>query len=338
VSLNYSLRIQGDNQFRFWTSLLAFAVSAIFVAQDDVSKMLLLILLFVGYTACFGLGHFLSKTRYLSHVLHYVLHTGDILYVTGVIYLTGGSQSPLFLMYIVFLGLNLYNRSLADFVFGFVLSLLLYGGILYREVLGNEISYFKMAGLLCFISILTGFTYVLLFLITRQEKFQKKLVSRAKTLAEVANTLSGSLAHSKNWIKRVTSLIEAEIHDDGLKCRISIHKGNLQFLPPIGGRKEISIPIMVGECVFGSMIVTHEAEKPLSPTDQDFFSSIAVSLGLTLHRAKLWDEINEKLAKENAPPLAESNLVGMGNLSSQGSEPLSIPNPGKVIEVVPTDA
>jgi len=324
VSNKYSLRIQGDNQFRFWISILTFTVSSVFVAQEEASKMLLLIFLFVAYSACYGLGHLFSKIDFLPGATHYTLTIADLVAVTIVIYITGGIQSPFFILYLVPMAVDLYDRSLFDFVFDCVLAFCLYGGLLLYQTIESGHPVFRMVAQMGFLAILTGFLYVLLFLLSKQEKFQKKLVSRHKTLAAVANTLCGSLSNSKQWIKRITSLIEEEIRNDGMKCRISIHKGNFQFMPPSGGRKEIIIPILVGECVFGSLIITHDVSKPLSETDQDFFSSIAVSLGLALHRAKLWEEKQERLESDESLIIAHSPVDP--NNPPQPRYPVSYPS------------
>ncbi len=291
---NYALRIQSDKQFRFWISILIFIVGSVFVAADDPSQMFVFILLFVSYSAIYGIGHFLSKTNALSKGLHYALGINDCVFNTVVVYFTGGIESPFFLLYLISLSIDLYYQSLFEFVFDCVLAFSLYGGLLAYQTLERDMSFLRMVAQLGLLSVLVGFMYALTYLFKQQEKRQEKLVSRSRTMGRVANVLCGSLANSKQWIKQVTSLIEEEIHPDGFKCRISIHKGNLQFMPPNGGFTEIQIPIMVGECIFGAIIITHDSNKPLSSTDQEFFSSIAVSLGLALHRAKLWNEIQEK--------------------------------------------
>lgn len=217
--------------------------------------------------------------------------------MTGFIFLTGGGTSPLYIFYLPLFGLTINHRNISAFVYASALSFALYGGLLAWQVSGHQMVWAHAVGHIIILVTLTGVLYALVQMMMRDEKLRQKLLSRAKTSAEVADVLSGSLTNSRDWIKNVSKLIEAEIHDDGLQCRIVVHRGHQQFLPPSGEKLGVHYPIMVGECVFGTLVVTREKNIPLYHFDQDFFSTIARSFGLSLHRAKLWEDFQGRLEK-----------------------------------------
>lgn len=295
MSKNYTQRIQGDNRFRFWISILAFVVSALFLAHNEPIAILATILVFLVYTLIYGLGHLISRARRVGAWLHYILIASDAVAITGVIYLTGGMTSPLYFLYLVLFGVTVYHRSVPDFVYATVLCITLYAGILFWTAPQDGSALTAIMAQIFLLATLTGVLYVLVLMMLREEAKRIKLVSRARTLSTVSDILCGSLSNSRDWIKHISKIIEEEIYTDGLQCRIVISRGDQQFLPPSGGKPEAHFPIMVGEWIFGTIIVTWLKNEPLSGTDQDFFSSVAKSLGLSLHRSKLWEEFHQKL-------------------------------------------
>jgi len=295
VTPNYSQIIQADNRFRFWISILAFAVTSILVSHQNTSNLLLAIFLFVGYTIFYGLGHAIAKTSASGIVLYWFLIAVDATSITALIYITGGVQSPLFVLYLVVFGVAIYHRSMPDMVFGSVLSLSLYAGLLLWTTPNDGTVLSATIGRSVLLVTLTAVLYVLLLMNLKKETMRLKLVSRAKTLSTISDVLSGSLSNSRDWIKTVNKMIEEEIYEDGLQCRIVINRGNQQFLPPSGEKLGVHFPIMVGEWMFGTLIVNREKGVDFNSFDQDFFSSVARSLGLSLHRAKLWEDFQKKL-------------------------------------------
>lgn len=295
--MNYALRIQADNRFRFWISILTFLVSVFLVSDGSATELLLILSFFLAYTVFYGLGHYAARQSNPSPVLHYSLITIDCLAITGIIHLTGGIQSPLYILYLTVMGVSLLNRDLATFVFSAVLSLCLYAGLLLLRSTPHPVSGLHLGGQLLLIGMLIGVLYVLLVLLLREQSNRDRLVSRAKTLAQIADILSGSISNSKDWVKNITTLIDQEVGPEDFECRIVLHKADQQFLPPSTSKVGAHIPIMVGEWIFGTLIVTREKAAALSSEDNDFFSSIARSLGLALHRSKLWEDSQAQLAK-----------------------------------------
>ena len=306
MSINYSARIIEDNQFRFWVSLFTFPVCVLLSYDAPLSSLLWITLLFLVYAALFGLAHLTAKRTYVRPFLQYALLAFDTIVVTMAIYFTGGLKSPLYILYVVLFGLCIYHESLSNFVYTSVLSFLLYSGLVLYDGILTQSYWLSFGGQLLVMGILTGVLYAILVRSARQSRANQKLMSRAGTLAHISNVLSGSLSSSRDWVKKITTLIEGEIRGDDLKCRIAIHKGNQPYLPPSSGQAGIQIPIMVGELIFGTLMVTRKTRKPLSHADQDFFSSIARSLGLSLHRARLWEDFQNQLKKVEANLLLNS--------------------------------
>src|SRR5437899_8594766 len=122
--------------------------------------------------------------------------------------------------------------------------------------------------------VLTGVLYAVLLMMARDRRMKGKLVSRAKTMARIAYLMGGSMVNAREKVKTISQLIEEEFKTDGLDCHIEVHKGERQFLPPSGGRLGVHIPVMVGETVFGTLIITKKKKGgALTPEEHDFFSS-----------------------------------------------------------------
>lgn len=300
MAINYSLRIQEDNRFRFWVSIFVFLVSALILARHPSSHMLFAVLVFLAYTCVYGFGHLLSKIQLVGPPLYYLLIVSDAVAITWMIHLTGGFVSPLYFLYLVMLCVCLYQRDIAHFVYGAVLSVCLYAGLLVWRMPLDGTGFFEVAGQVLLLGLLSAVLFVVAVMMRHEQTIKDKLISRANTLSHIADVLSGSLENSKVWLKTIAGLIEEEIHADGLKCRISLSSGGQQYLPPAMGKTGVQWPIMVGEYFFGTLLVTRDDGKPITHEDQAFFSSIARSLGLSLHRAKLWEDFQTQLEKMEA--------------------------------------
>ncbi|OVE78417.1 hypothetical protein BVX98_00205 [bacterium F11] len=320
MSVNYSLRILEDNQFRFWISLFIFLISALLSYNAPPSHFFSITILFFSYTTLFGVAHILARRNQATHTHQYSLIALDAIVITAAIHFSGGLNSPLYILYIVLLGVCIYHDSLSDFLYASFLSVFLYAGLLFWGEPVSISTFTSIGAQLLLMGILTGVLSVILIRLNRQRKMNEKMISRSRTMAFVADVLSGSLSNSRNWVRKITSMIEKEIRNDGLKCRVVIHKGIQPYLPPSGGKTGIQIPIMVGDVVFGTMIITSEEKKSLNSVDQDFFSSIAHSLGLSLHRARLWDDLQEQLRKVEATMLLKSDSLSGSPLSLLGNE------------------
>jgi K+-sensing histidine kinase KdpD len=277
-------------------SILTFLISVLLVADSSATNLLLTLSIFLVYTVIYGSSHFATRQTAVGPALHYVLVTFDCLAITTIIHLTGGIRSPLYFLYLTVLGVSLYNRDLGTFVFSAILSMFLYAGLLIHRSATEHTPNLQIAGYLVLMGMLIGVLHVLLVMLLREQEARDRLVSRAKTTAQISDILSGSLSNSKDWIKNITTLLDQEIKPMGLECRIVVHKGDQQFLPPSVSKVGVHIPIMVGECIFGTLIVTRDKKTPFTPQDHDFFSSIARSLGQSLHRAKLWDDFQAQLS------------------------------------------
>jgi len=276
--------------------------------MGPAASFLWLTIVFLSYSTFYGAGHYIARSGKAGPFLQYALITFDATAITTVIYLTGNHQSPLYILYLVVFGLCIYHRSVSNFVFAVVLSLFLYGGLILYLVPADRSHLMLILGQLVLLAVLTGVLYAVLLLMEQERREKEKLVSRAKTLANIADVLSGSLTNARNGVKVISRLIEEEVGPDGLQCRITIHKSGQQFLPPSGGKMGVHIPIMVGDHVFGTMVVTQNKKVPLPMSDQDFFSSIARSLGLSLHRTKIWEDFQREIQRVEASLLLSSNL------------------------------
>lgn len=304
---NTSLRIQEDNRFRFWISLSVYFVCALLTGPRDASLLIWETLLFVSYVFLFGTLHLAAKAEKTGLFSHYLLITADSAAITAAVYLTGRIQSPLYILYVVLFGICIYHRSLSSFVYTAVLSFSLYTGMILKAEPLNRVVLFELLGQLILMGILTGILYAILVLMLKEKRMREKLMKRANTSAKIANVLSATHSNLKDFVMKVSSLIEEEVRPDGLKCRISLHKGNQVFLPPSGGAFGIHIPIMVGGSILGTMVITREEKKPLNPSEEDFFSSVGRSLGMALHRGKLWEEFESRLQKIEASLLLNAN-------------------------------
>ncbi|MCB4757528.1 MAG: hypothetical protein LHV69_10955, partial [Elusimicrobia bacterium] len=300
MSFNYSIRIQQDNIFRFWIAVLTFVVCTLFSFSISNNSFLWVAVLYLSYNLIFGLSHLLAKRGPLPPLMQYFLIAVDSLAITIAVGLSGELRSPLYILYIVLFGLTIYRKSLSNFIYAVVLSGLLYSGLLLQNATLDRNFLFSVLGQLVLIVLLTGVLYAVLVLMERDKKVNERLVSRAKTLAHISDVLSGSLENSRDWIKKVTKMIEEEVSKDGLKCRVVLHKNDYGYLPPASGRVGLQVPIMVGEYIFGTLIVTKTDKRPMGSGEEDFFSSIARSLGLSLHRAKLWEDIQNQLQRVEA--------------------------------------
>ncbi len=282
-------------------SLFVFLSCLLFLIPGPAQSILQVVLILLVYSLCYSLGQVLAKKNFANRFLVFSLYALDCLAVTSAIYLTGGLQSDLYFLYLVILGVSLYRQNWVAFTYEAVLSVSLYVGLLvWMGRTNGGVNYWFIAAQTLLLGSLIGVLTALLLVLKKDQAEKNKLISRARTLAHIADVVSGSLSNSRDWIKTITGLIEDEIHADGLTCRIFIHRGEQQFLPPSGGKTGLHLPIMVGEIIFGSLIVHWTRLKPLSMQDNQFFSSIAHSLGLSLHRAKLWEDFQSQMERIEA--------------------------------------
>lgn len=254
------------------------------------------------------MAHFAAVRGRATLLLNYALLTVDSIAVTLSVYLSGGLQSPLYILYLVLFAFSLYHESLPQFTFSVILSFLLYIGMNLWEGSVAPEYLFQLGGRLVLMGVLTIALQIVLLRHVRSRKFNEKMVSRAHTVAKIADLLGGSLTQSKDWIKRLTHLIDEEIGRDGLHCRIVIHRAGQPFLPPSGRTMGTQFPVLVGDNLFGTLMVTRTSPRALSADEQDFFSFIARSLGLALHRSKLWDEFHSQIKKVEAQVLLAKDV------------------------------
>ncbi|MCB4757259.1 MAG: HAMP domain-containing histidine kinase [Elusimicrobia bacterium] len=300
MPINYGPLIQADNRFRFWVSVFTFLISILFLLEGPPEKILQVILLLLSYSALYGMGEWAARKNQASAFLYFFLNAIDCVAVTVVVYLTGGIRSPLYFLYFVIVGVALSHGHWVSFTYEAVLSACLYAGLLLWQAQQEPISYFILSGQVALLVSLMGGLTFLLVVMMKDLKLRKKLLSRAQTTARIADVLSGSLSNSREWMKTISGLIDDEIRQDGFQCRISIHRGEQHFLPPSGGKMGMHVPIMVGESIFGTLTVNWNTQKAMSLEDHHFFTSIAKSLGLSLHRAKLWEDFQAQMEKIEA--------------------------------------
>jgi hypothetical protein len=287
--VNYSRRILLDNQFRFWISLSAFAVSALLSVSKPPSTLLVITILFILYNAVYGLAHLEAKKSKAGPMLQYALLTTDLLAVTFAISLTGSFKSPLYVLYLVVFGVCMYHQSLSNFVFSVVLGSLFYAALPYWS--GEQLVVSEVAAQLLILLVLTGVFSTVLRLMQKERQINQRLISHTLTMGKIADLLSASPEDPRETVRVVSKLIEEEMGPEGIKCRITVHKPDQGFLPPSGGRMGVHIPIVAGEFVFGTLIVGKDDQAGLSYSEQNFFSSVARSLGQYLHRARLWEAL-----------------------------------------------
>ncbi len=307
--LNYSRQILEDNQFRFWVSLFTFLISCLFLAVESTSNLFWAVILFLTYSLFLGLGQSLARRGKGNTLIQFFLIAVDVTAITAAIYLTGQFQSPLYILYVVVFGVCLYHGSLSHLVYSAVLSVLLYVGMTMALPPEARVNVPALAGQLMLMGVLTGVLTAILKKLAKEKKERVSLNTRARVLSQISDVLSGSLLHSKDCVKTVSSLIEEAMRPEGFECRIALHKPEQRFFPPSGGRLGVHIPIMAGEYIFGTMIITREKNIPLDASEQNFFSSISRSLGLYLHRSKIWEDFHSQLEKVEAGLLLNASTL-----------------------------
>jgi hypothetical protein len=308
LSLNTSQQILLDNKFRFWVSLSVFVIASLLLSQKPPINLLWTTVLFIGYCGLFGLAQIEARQGRAGSFLQYSLLTIDVLAVTTAIHLTGDFKSPLYVLYIVIFGVCLYHQSLSNFVYGVVLSVLLYGGLPFWEGKADQMFLSEITGQLLLMLVLTGVLYSVLRLMLKERWVHERLVSHVLTMGNIADLLSGAVSTPRETVKTVSRLIEEEMGPEGLKCRITLHKPDQGFFPPSGGRVGVHLPIAAGESIFGTMVVTSDRNSPLTSYEQNFFSSVSRSLGLYLHRSQIWENFERHKAQESTV-LERSSLV-----------------------------
>ncbi len=252
----------------------------------------------MAYCGIFGLGQIQAKKTGAGSFLQYTLLTVDVLAVTAAIYLTGNFKSPLYILYLVIFGVCIYHQSLSNFVFSVVLSALLYGALPFWNGTSEAVILSEVAGQVLLMLVLTGVLYSVLRLILKERWLNERLVSHVLTMGKIADLLSGTMSTTRETLKIVSRLIEEEMGVEGIKCRINIHKPDQGFFPPSGGRTGVHLPLVAGEAVFGTMVISSDKNTPLTSSELNFFSSVARSLGLYLHRSRIWEDFQRHKTEE----------------------------------------
>jgi len=177
---------------------------------------------------------------------------------------------------------------------------------------------FLLTGQLLMMSVLSGLLFFLLYLIDCEKIKNAGLLSQSQLIAKVADALSGPVGKPKEAVKAVLTAIENELNSRDLQVRINIHRSGEVFSPPSGGRTAVNVPILIGDHLGGTLTVMKKDKSPLSSTDTDFFSSIARTLGLYLHRSKIWEDFQRQLEKIEAslllyarPSLGKDETTGL---------------------------
>jgi len=295
--------------YRFLISLLTAVAAAFLTTTRTSSQFLWITLVFLVYNGVLGLQYFLSHRGFISSLSDYLMLAIDVMGVSAAIWLSGGVHSPLFVLYIVLFGLNIYQMSLPKLTYTMVLSLLLYAGVVFWPSPFQMSALNEFLGNIFLMTLLGCVTYYLIIRLLNEKKDKEKFVSRAKTLVHISDILSSSLSTSKEWIRKITTLIDSEVRQEGIKCRIVLHRQDQPFfLPSSGGNTGMQIPIMAGDYIFGTMWVTSERRVPLAPSEQTFFSTIARSLGLAFHRMHMWEDLNNQLKKMETSLFFDSTI------------------------------
>lgn len=258
------------------------------------------------YMLIFGCGHYLASTRHVGALLHYFLLTVDLMAITAAIRITGNSQSPLFVLFTVLLSAAFYNGTLFEFVFSAVLGFVLYTSLLFSFVSGDPERLPQTAGQILLLATLMGVHCVIFHLLNRERKAKRKLVSCAKALSRISDVLGASTTDSREKMRTISRILEEEFRRERYQCRLYIYKGHQQFVPPSGSQSGIHIPLMAGHKIFGVLIVTPPRPTALTPQENDFFFSVARSIGIALRRDMLWEEFQSQLQKVEASLLLNS--------------------------------
>lgn len=204
-------------------------------------------------------------------------------------------KSPFYTLYFVVIGLCIYHEALPRFTFSSTLSLLLYGGLLwhFQEKTFDAMSVW--VGQLVYVTSMSAALCVVLVKMKQHSYMRQRLLSQAQTLSKVADILNGSHLNLKEAVKNISGLLEDEMTPEGIHCRITLHSSKDLFLPPSGGKFGIHIPIMAGDFIAGTMMISRKNSALLTPQEHHFFNSIATSLSIALHRARLWDQMQSEI-------------------------------------------
>ncbi len=295
--INTSNRVLLDNQFRFWISLCSFVICSLLSLSQPPTHLLIVTVLFIIYSCILGLTHLQARRAQAGVFLQYLLLTTDLLAVTAAIHLTGGFKSPLYVLYLVIYGVCLYHQSISNFVFSVSLGTLLYAALPFLSGEVNQLMVSDVAGQILLLVLLTGVFSIVLRLMKKERQLNQRLISHTLTMGKIADLLSVTPEDPQETVRTVSKLIEDEMGPEGIKCRITLHRPDQGFLPPSGGRMGVHIPIMAGDSIFGTLMVSREDQTTLSMSEQNFFSSVSRSLGQYLHRARILDALGAAISR-----------------------------------------
>ena len=122
----------------------------------------------------------------------------------------------------------------------------------------------------------------------REWNLQKKEVSRAACLVEIVDTLNSAGMNLREKMKRAGRALAIEGDQSGWRCRIVI-ENNPSLLPPTGPVLGFHVPMTAGDRTVGMLIVNSPGGR-LDPIDKKFFDVAARSLGLFVHRERIWED------------------------------------------------
>jgi signal transduction histidine kinase len=298
-----------DSSFRFFISLAVFLAGAFLLANKPAEYFLALTVLYLIYGLIFGAEPLLNKGRRPSTFWSILLLAADVSAISVAIFLTGGVNSPLFMLYAAVFCLCLVRQNVPQFVYSVVLSVLLYVGIVFYSVNSGQGNLFKGISQVILLAALSGALWIVVAHVHRDKVMTRRLSSQSTTLAQICSLVAGSLDKPAEVIRRMSQILEAETGPYGLKCRIDIRKTGEYFIPPSGSGVALSVPILMGGMIGGTLLVNRSKGAQLTKSDQDFFSVVANAIGLYCHRARVWEDFQAHLEKVEASLLLSASSV-----------------------------
>jgi hypothetical protein len=274
---------------RFWISVAVYIAAVLLQASGASKSILWLTALFCGYLLALALTQLLSRSAYVPLAL-------DSIAITLAVGLTGFQSSPLISLYFVLMASCLKRGSMARFVYVSLLSLGLYGGLLWRNGFLTPMTAYVLIGQFVLGSVVVFLMIWRWAAIEREWNRQDKKASRAETKSQVIDVLNQLHADTRSKLRTAMELIQHEADQDGIKAHLTLHKEEETYLPPSeGSRGILFVPVMAEENRLGTLILTGRPSSSLVADDPDYFSSLANLIGQAVHRDLTFERLEREI-------------------------------------------
>jgi hypothetical protein len=126
--------------------------------------------------------------------------------------------------------------------------------------------------------------------IIEEKETHARLASHAKTMLQISEVLNSCETDVNNLVTNLSAILEEEFRANNIHCVITPQKPGSGFMPPSGGRVGVHIPLVAEGNIIGTMNVTRRHNSPLLAEENQFFSTVAQFLAVSLHRLQLKEQ------------------------------------------------